>query len=150
MKNLSIHIEISPKLYLKNPDSSDLGRKIVSSSIKMISELGFETFTFKKLGERIESPESSIYRYFENKHTLLIYLVSWYWSWIEYQIVFATNNIDSRIEKLKKARLEAGLKQAEVTKKLAEPQSYISKIEQRERRVDILELKKLAKISITR
>ena len=102
MKNLQIHIEISPNLYLKNPDSSELGRKIVTSSIEMISELGFETFTFKKLGERIDSPESSIYRYFENKHTLLIYLVSWYWSWIEYQLVFATTNIDSPIEKLKK------------------------------------------------
>jgi len=103
MKNLQIHIEVSPKLYLKSPDSSELGRKIVSNSIEMINELGFETFTFKKLGERIESPESSIYRYFENKHTLLIYLVSWYWSWVEYQIVFATANIDSSIEKLKKA-----------------------------------------------
>ncbi len=103
MKNLQIHIEVSPELYLKNPDSSELGRKIVSNSIEMINELGFETFTFKKLGERIESPESSIYRYFENKHTLLIYLVSWYWSWVEYQIVFATVNIDSPIEKLKKA-----------------------------------------------
>jgi AcrR family transcriptional regulator len=103
MKNLQIHIEVSPELYLKNPDSSELGCKIVSNSIEMINELGFETFTFKKLGERIESPESSIYRYFENKHTLLIYLVSWYWSWVEYQIVFATANIDSSIEKLKKA-----------------------------------------------
>jgi len=103
MKNLQIHIEISSKLYLKNPDSSELGRKIVSRSIEMINELGFETFTFKKLGERIESPESSIYRYFENKHTLLIYLVSWYWSWIEYQLVFATINIDSPIEKLRKS-----------------------------------------------
>ncbi len=102
MKNLQIHIEVSPELYLKNPDSSELGRKIVSNSIEMINELGFETFTFKKLGERIESPESSIYRYFENKHTLLIYLVSWYWSWIEYQLVFATANVDSSIEKLKK------------------------------------------------
>ena len=103
MENLQIHIEISSKLYLKNPDSSELGRNIVSNSIEMINELGFETFTFKKLGKRIESPESSIYRYFENKHALLIYLVSWYWTWIEYQLVFATVNIDSPIEKLKKA-----------------------------------------------
>lgn len=103
MKNLQIHIEVNPNLYLKNPDSSDLGHKIVSNSIEMINELGFEAFTFKKLGEKIESPESSIYRYFENKHTLLIYLVSWYWSWIEYRLVFATANISSSIEKLKNA-----------------------------------------------
>jgi AcrR family transcriptional regulator len=103
MKDLRIHIEVNPELYLKKPDSSVLGRKIVSTGLEMINDLGFELFTFKKLGERIESPESSIYRYFENKHTFLIYLVSWYWSWIEYQIVFATINVDSPVEKLKKA-----------------------------------------------
>jgi transcriptional regulator with XRE-family HTH domain len=50
------------------------------------------------------------------------------------------------IEKLKKARLDAGLKQSEVAQKLKKPQSYISKIERGERRVDITELKELAKI----
>jgi len=101
MKSLQIYIEVSPELYIKNPDSSELGRKIISTSIEMINELGFEMFTFKKLGVKIDSPESSIYRYFENKHTLLIYLVSWYWSRIEYQLVFATVNVDSPIDKLK-------------------------------------------------
>jgi len=101
MKSLQIHIEVCPELYIKNPDSSDLGNKIISTSIEMINELGFEMFTFKKLGVKIDSPESSIYRYFENKHTLLTYLVSWYWSRIEYQLVFATVNVDSPIDKLK-------------------------------------------------
>ncbi|PIR13778.1 hypothetical protein COV49_01080 [Candidatus Falkowbacteria bacterium CG11_big_fil_rev_8_21_14_0_20_39_10] len=50
------------------------------------------------------------------------------------------------IERLKKARQESGLKQIEVAEKLDKPQSYISKIEQGERRVDIAELKLLAKI----
>ena len=36
-------------------------------------------------------------------HALLIYLINWYWSWIEYKIVFATLNINSPIEKLEKA-----------------------------------------------
>jgi len=100
MKNFQIHIEIGPELYLKNPDSSELGRKIIYNSILMINELGFEAFTFKKLGIQIKSPESSVYRYFENKHTLLIYLVSWYWSWIEFLLVFATANISSPTERL--------------------------------------------------
>jgi AcrR family transcriptional regulator len=69
----------------------------------MIDDLGFENFTFKKLGIEIGSNESSIYRYFESKHALLIYLINWYWSWIEYKIVFATLNINSPIEKLEKA-----------------------------------------------
>jgi transcriptional regulator with XRE-family HTH domain len=50
------------------------------------------------------------------------------------------------IEKLKKARLEIGLKQEEVAKKLKKPQSYLSKIERGERRIDVAELQELAKI----
>jgi len=48
------------------------------------------------------------------------------------------------IQKLKKARLDAGLKQSEVAQKLKKPQSYVSKIERGERRIDIAELKELA------
>lgn len=50
------------------------------------------------------------------------------------------------IERLKTARLEIGLKQEETAAKLKKPQSYISKIERGERRVDAAELKELAKI----
>lgn len=100
MKNLNIHIEVNQELYSKNPDSSELGQKIISKSIELIYEIGFEAFTFKKLGEVIKSPESSIYRYFKNKHILLVYLTSWYWSWIEYKLVFATTNIQSPEERL--------------------------------------------------
>ena len=69
----------------------------------MIFEIGFERFTFKKLGERIRSNESSIYRYFENKHKLLLYLTSWYWGWLEYQLVFTTNGMADPEKKLKRA-----------------------------------------------
>lgn len=50
------------------------------------------------------------------------------------------------IEKLVKARIDVGLKQNDVAKKLKKPQSYISKIERCERRVDIIELQQIAKI----
>jgi len=50
------------------------------------------------------------------------------------------------IERLKTARLNARLKQEDVAAKLKKPQSYISKIERGERRVDAAELKELAKI----
>ena len=103
MQNLQINIQMNSKLYLKNPDTSDLGKKIVSVGIDLINELGFEVFTFKKLGVKIGSNQSSIYRYFESKHTFLIYLTSWYWSWIEYKIVFATINVADIIKKLEEA-----------------------------------------------
>lgn len=93
-------ITINDKLYVKDPETSDLGKRIIQNSIYLIDEIGFEAFTFKKLGEKIQSNESSIYRYFENKHKLLVYLSSWYWSWIEYNLVFATNNISNPLEKL--------------------------------------------------
>ncbi|RMB62909.1 TetR/AcrR family transcriptional regulator [Dokdonia sinensis] len=99
MESLQIHIAVSDALYLRNPESTELGRKIVGVSIELIDELGFEGFTFKKLGQRIGSNESSIYRYFESKHALLVYLISWYWSWVEYKLVFATTNvIDARLK----------------------------------------------------
>ena len=96
-------IQINDKIYVKNPETSDLGKKILEQSIILIDEIGFDNFTFKKLGEKIGSNESSIYRYFENKHKLLVYLSSWYWSWMEYKLVFATANIPDATEKLKKA-----------------------------------------------
>ena len=99
----NISIAINDKLYVKNPETSNLGKKIIENSILLIDQIGFENFTFKKLGERIGSNESSIYRYFESKHKLLLYLSSWYWGWMEYKLVFATNNIASPVEKLKKA-----------------------------------------------
>ncbi len=94
---------INNKIFVKDPETSTLGRKIIHGSIFLIDEIGFENFTFKKLGEKINSNESSIYRYFENKHKLLLYLSSWYWSWIEYKIVLATTNITNPIEKLTKS-----------------------------------------------
>jgi AcrR family transcriptional regulator len=102
MPNLlsNLKITINDKLYVKDPETSELGRNIIKNSIILIDEIGFEAFTFKKLGEKINSNESSIYRYFENKHKLLVYLSSWYWSWMEYNLVFATHNIIDPLEKL--------------------------------------------------
>lgn len=50
------------------------------------------------------------------------------------------------IEKLIKARHEAGLRQIDVAKLFNRPQSFISRVEAGEYRLDVLELKRLAKI----
>lgn len=47
------------------------------------------------------------------------------------------------LELLRHVRLEAGLKQTELAKKLRRPQSFISKYESGERRLDLLELQQL-------
>ncbi len=96
----SFKIVINDKIFVKDPESSDLGKKIIEQSILLIHEIGIEKFTFKKLGAVIGSNESSVYRYFENKHKLLLYLTSWYWSWVEYNLVFSTNNISKVKKKL--------------------------------------------------
>lgn len=98
----NIKININEKIFIKDPESSNLGKRIIENSILLIDEIGFDVFTFKKLGTKIGSNESSIYRYFESKHKLLLYLASWYWSWLEYQLVFATNSIADPIEKIEK------------------------------------------------
>lgn len=99
---LQIQIEMNDKLFLKDPEGTDLGKKIILHSIKMIHEIGFESFTFKKLAEDIQSTEAGVYRYFENKHKLLIYIIAWYWTWLDYRVKMLTINITDPKDKLKK------------------------------------------------
>lgn len=99
---LHLQIQMNEALYLRNPELSELGKKIIMHSIQLIHYQGFEAFTFKKLAEDIGTTEASVYRYFENKHKLLVYLTSWYWGWLEFQISFHTNNIEDPEVKLKK------------------------------------------------
>jgi AcrR family transcriptional regulator len=99
--SIIIRLRENSKLCLRDPEETDLGRSIISNSIILIDKLGFEEFTFKKLAAHIGSTEASIYRYFENKHKLLVYLVSWYWAWLEYRIDYNTNNVGSACDRLK-------------------------------------------------
>ena len=98
---LDIRIKMNEKLFLRNPEDSVLGKKIVRSGLILINKIGFEEFTFKKLALEISTTEASIYRYFENKHRFLVYLINWYWSYIEYKVVFHINNISNPETKLK-------------------------------------------------
>lgn len=50
------------------------------------------------------------------------------------------------LRKLKKSRKKSGLTQAEIAKTLGKPQSFMSKVENGERRLDIIELKHIARL----
>ena len=97
---VGIKISLNERLYLRDPQETALGQKIIQHSIRLIDEIGFEAFNFKKLAVQMESTEASVYRYFENKHLLLIYLVSWYWEWVSYLIDINTRNIENPKKKL--------------------------------------------------
>ena len=98
---IGIQITLNERLFLRNPQRTDLGKKIIKHSILLIDEIGFEAFTFKKLAQKMSSTEASVYRYFENKHMLLLYLVSWFWEWVAYLIDIHTMNITNPVHKLK-------------------------------------------------
>jgi AcrR family transcriptional regulator len=98
-----INLSVNDRIFLKNPESSELGKKIISGSIELIDEMGIENFTFRKLSKHIDSTEASIYRYFESKHRLLIYLIAWYWSWVDFRLMYLIANLEDPKEKLRRA-----------------------------------------------
>lgn len=97
---LEVQIKMNETLYLRDPEQSELGKNIIQHSIQLIHKNGFESFTFKKLAESIGTTEAGVYRYFENKHKLLVYIISWYWGWLEFQIMYQTKNVKDSKEKL--------------------------------------------------
>jgi transcriptional regulator with XRE-family HTH domain len=50
------------------------------------------------------------------------------------------------VGRLQKARLEAGLTQVQVAKKLKRPQSHVSNVESGQQRIDVIELQRFAKL----
>jgi AcrR family transcriptional regulator len=104
-----------------------VGKKIVKHGLSLINKLGFEEFTFKKLAAEVSTTEASVYRYFENKHKLLVYLITWYWSSLEYKVVFSINNITNAEQRLKtviKIITEEPKLEAEETDFISESESY--------------------------
>lgn len=99
---MQLHLLMNEALFLRNPEQSELGKNIIRHSIRLMHKFGFEAFTFKKLADEIGTTEAGVYRYFENKHKLLLYLSSWYWGWLEFQISFQINNIENPEIKLRK------------------------------------------------
>lgn len=57
-----------------------------------------------------------------------------------------TKEFAALVQKLIDARKATGLRQIDVAKKLKRPQSYVSRVESGEYRLDILEVKRFAKL----
>ncbi len=101
MKNISLNLVINSNLCHRDPLQTELGKKIIQHSVLLIDAHGIEQFTFKKLARKIGSTEASVYRYFENKHYLFIYLLNWYWEWVKFRIHLQTMNIADPVRKMK-------------------------------------------------
>ena len=99
----SLNFKGNENIYLRDPEGTELGKQIVKHAIELIHKLGFEQFTFKKLAHEMNTTEASIYRYFTNKHRLLLYILNWYWSYMEYLVVIQLEPIQdlrAKIERL--------------------------------------------------
>jgi len=101
-----IKLQVDPRFYLKDPTSTELGERIVEHGILMLDEMGFEDFTFRKLALRIGTTEASVYRYFKSKHHFLLYLVAWYWGWVDFRLQIATSGMPDASERLRCALRE--------------------------------------------
>lgn len=95
--------DLNEHLYLRDPQATELGRRLLAESVRLLDEIGFEAFTFKKLAVRMGSTEASLYRYFENKHRLLTYLVSWHWAWLRFRVRVAVQNVTDPRQRLRQA-----------------------------------------------
>lgn len=98
--DFQVKFTVNNKIFLKDPENSVLGRQIIKNAIDLIYRIGFESFTFKKLAIEINTTEATIYRYFENKHRLLLYILNWYWSYMSFLIMFKLQNIEDNKSKL--------------------------------------------------
>lgn len=95
-----IKVKTNQALYLKDPAESALGKKIIHQAAILIDQLGYEDFTFKKLAVSLETTEATVYRYFENKQKLLLYIGSWYWAYLSYNVNYETHRIKNPLQKL--------------------------------------------------
>lgn len=96
-----LNFKLNEHLYLRDPESSEVGKAIVKNAIDLIYDIGFEQFTFKKLAQKIDSTEATIYRYFASKHKLLTYILSWYWYYLLFIAKMRLQEVNSADEKLR-------------------------------------------------
>lgn len=98
-----IKVNVPECNFIRDPQETKLGNSILDEAVSLIDEIGFESFTFKKLAQKIGTTEASVYRYFENKYQLLLYLDSLYWGLMNYKISLATHHQENLEDKIKTA-----------------------------------------------
>lgn len=96
-----LKFKLNEHLYLRDPETSEVGKAIVNNAIDLIHEVGFEQFTFKKLAQKIDSTEATIYRYFSSKYKLLTYILNWYWCYLEFVAKMRIQQLVDPVEKLR-------------------------------------------------
>jgi hypothetical protein len=103
MSPINVSIKINDTIYIRDPLGTKLGRNLIKHAIVLIYDIGYEQFNFKKLAQSMGSTEASVYRYFENKYQLLVYLVAWYWDFMHFMVCMDIRNISDPKDKLIKA-----------------------------------------------
>lgn len=96
----SFRMSLGEEFYLRNPQDTELGRRIVETSLAMIVKDGFIPFSIKKLAVSIKTTEASVYRYFSNKECILLYCIGMFWAETEFRIKFQTNNMNNPKDRL--------------------------------------------------
>jgi AcrR family transcriptional regulator len=98
----TLKINVSPTIFLRDPEETDLGRRIVVEGVDRMLKDGYESFTFKKLAEHLHSTEASIYRYFESKQHLLMYIFYRYWEGMKINLQIELQKIEGSKDRLKR------------------------------------------------
>lgn len=100
-----VRIFPSKELYLRDPQSTDLGNLLLKCAISELNDLGLESFTFKKLAIAANCTEATVYRYWQSKYQLLQYLVAYYWDWVHHLVNQAVAKENTAVARLRSAIL---------------------------------------------
>jgi AcrR family transcriptional regulator len=98
-----VELSLPACLFVRDPQSSELGKMLAYTAAKMIGETGIEAFTLLKLAKNTGCTEATVYRYFSGKQQLLYYLMNLYWGYVLFGIEFHIKGEKSDSKRLNRA-----------------------------------------------
>lgn len=101
--NFKVELSLPNGLFVKDPQSSELGKTLIYKAAQMIGDTGIEAFTLLKLAKNIGCTEATVYRYFTGKQQLLYYLMNLYWGYVLFGIEYHIKGEHSDNKRLNKA-----------------------------------------------